>query len=157
MLKAAINALFIMTAPVAQAQNYPRPAEHGAHYKCARKPFGIRSVNGIDSPRPSTTAARQVRVVQSPVRANGAGRIPYRIGLAVQRSIYGESGGCFARSFESSAFQQLTPLVESDTAFAVATCGHFPKRCGVLRDSAAMATSRVRIEVWNSLPFVARR
>ncbi|WP_454516178.1 hypothetical protein [Bosea thiooxidans] len=46
MLKIALAALFVMTATAAVAQNYPRPVKRGAHCKCARMLFGIRSVNG---------------------------------------------------------------------------------------------------------------
>jgi hypothetical protein len=117
MLKAAIAALFVITATAASAQNYPQPVERGAHCKCARTLFGIQSVNGYChwdnrlADAINDCAARQERVVQSPVRANGAGSIPYRIGLglAAQRGIYGASGGCFARVFEASASQQPSP------------------------------------------------
>jgi len=46
MLKVALAALFVMTATTAVAQSYPRPIKRGAHCKCARMLFGIRSVNG---------------------------------------------------------------------------------------------------------------
>lgn len=117
MLKAAIAALFVMTATAAVAQHYPRPVTRGAHCACARMLFGIQSVNGYChwdnrlADAINACAVRQERVAQRPVQANGAGSIPYRIGLglAAQRGIYGASGGCFARVFEASASQAPSP------------------------------------------------
>lgn len=117
MLKAMIAALFVMTATTAIAQDYPRPVERGAHCRCARMLFGIQSVNGYChwsnrlADEINACAARQQRVARSPVQANGAGSVPYRIGLglAAQRGIYGASGNCFARVFETSASQQRSP------------------------------------------------
>lgn len=153
MLKAAIAALFVMTATSAAAQHYPRPVERGAHCRCAQMLFGIRSVNGYChwsnrlSDQINACAARQgrververqERVARSPVQTNGAGSIPYRVGLglAAQRGIYGASGGCFAQVFEASASQQ--PSSDHRIRYRVsgrdmpAFSRELQRRCGIL-------------------------
>ena len=153
MLKAAIAALFVMTASPAVAQHDPRPVTRGAHCACARMLFGTQSVNGYchwsdrQADAINACAARQEPVAQRPVQvrgagrtvqANGAGSVPYRIGLglAAQRGIYGASGGCFARVFEASASQAPSP--DRRIRYGVsgrdmpAFAQELQRRCGIL-------------------------